>query len=79
MLVKVIHMNERIRMFVMFGVFGFIAGIVANATAAYVIPWLVTLVFPALGVEWILSGFAGAFLTVLLVAVWAYVTGPSEP
>lgn len=72
-------MGDRIRIFAMFGLLGFVAGIVANFTAKYVFPWLATLVFPAIGLEWILSGFAGAFLTVLLVTVWAYVTTPSEP
>jgi len=71
--------GDRIRIFAMFGLLGFVAGIVANFTAKYVIPWLTVLVFPIIELEWILSGFAGAFLTVLLVSVWAYVTAPSEP
>lgn len=72
-------MGDRIRMFAMFGLLGFVAGIVANFTSIYVIPVLTKLVFPAIGLDWILSGVAGAFLTVLLVTVWAYVTTPSEP
>ncbi|UCH31721.1 MAG: hypothetical protein JSV05_09585 [Candidatus Bathyarchaeota archaeon] len=71
-------MGDRIRIFAMFGVLGFAAGIIANFTAKYVIPWMTTLVFPAVGIEWALSGFAGAFLTILLVTVWAHVTSPSE-
>ncbi len=71
-------MGDRIRIFAMFGLLGFVAGIIANFTAKYVIPWFATLVFPAIGLEWILSGFAGAFLTVMLVTVWAYVTSPTE-
>jgi len=71
-------MGDRIRIFAMFGLLGFIAGIVANFTAKYVIPWVSALIFPALALEWVISGFAGAFLTVLLVSVWAYVTSPSE-
>ncbi len=72
-------MGDRVRIFLMFGLLGFIAGLVANFTAKFVIPWLTTLVFPAIGLEWVLSGFAGAFLTVVLVTVWAYVTNPTEP
>jgi hypothetical protein len=72
-------MGERIRVFLMFGLLGFIAGIVANFTARYVIPVLANLVFPAIGLDWVLSGVAGAFLTVLMITVWAYVTSPSEP
>ena len=69
-------MGDRIRIFVMFGLLGFVAGIIANFTAKYVIPWLSRLVIPSIGMEWVLSGFAGAFLTVLLVTVWAHVTAP---
>jgi hypothetical protein len=72
-------MGDRIRMFAMFGLLGFVAGIVANFTAKHIIPWLTSLVLPAIGLEWVLSGFAGAFLTVLLVTVWAYVASPPEP
>jgi hypothetical protein len=79
MFFQVIDVSDRIKIFMMFGVLGFVAGIIANVTAKFVIPWLATLVFPVIGLEWALSGFAGAFLTVLLVTVWAYVTGPSEP
>jgi hypothetical protein len=72
-------MGDRIRIFAMFGLLGFVAGIVANFTAKYVFPWLAMLVFPVVGLEWAISGFGGAFLTILLVAVWAYVTSPNEP
>lgn len=72
-------MNERVRIFLMFGLLGFVAGIVANFTAKYIIPWLSLVVFPQMALEWFLSGFAGAFLTVLMVTVWAYVSGSSEP
>jgi len=72
-------MNDRVRIFVIFGLLGFVAGIVANFTARYIIPWLSLVVFPQMALEWFLSGFAGAFLTVLMVTVWAYVSGPSEP
>ena len=71
-------MGDRIRIFALFGLLGFIAGIIANLAARYFIPWLTTLIFPGLLLEWVLSGFAGAFLTILLVTVWAYITSPRE-
>jgi hypothetical protein len=71
-------MGDRIRVFALFGLLGFIAGIVANLSARHLIPWLQTLIFPSLLLEWVLSGVAGAFLTILLVTVWAYITAPSE-
>ena len=61
-----------------FGVLGFFAGLVANFTWRYVIPYLSTIVFPLIGVEWILSGVAGAFITLGLVTAWAYISGPGE-
>lgn len=75
---KVIKMGDRVKIFAMFALLGFVAGIVANFTARYILPWLTALVFPNIGLEWVLSGFAGAFLTILLVTVWAYVTAPPE-
>lgn len=71
-------MSDRLRIIAMFGFLGFVAGVIANVTARYVIPWLLTLIFPSVLLEWVFSGFAGAFLTVILVTVWAYVTSPSE-
>lgn len=78
-LLKVTKMNDRIRVFALFGLLGFVAGVVANLSARYVIPWLSTLIFPSVLLEWVLSGFAGAFLTILLVTVWAHITAPREP
>jgi hypothetical protein len=72
-------MGDRIRVFALFGLLGFVAGIIANLSARYFIPWLTTLIFPSMLLEWVLSGFAGAFLTILLVTVWAYITAPREP
>ena len=63
----------------MFAFLGFMAGIIAKATYQDVIPWIMAN-FPNVGLDWVLSGFAGALLTVGLVMVWAYVsnTGSSE-
>lgn len=71
-------MGDRIKMIATFAVLGFLAGIVANATWRYVIPWLSTVVFPTLGLEWIFSGIAGAFITLGLVTAWAYISGPGD-
>jgi len=71
-------MNERLKMIAFFGFLGFLAGIVANFTGKYVIPWLSQIVLPTIGIDWILSGVAGALITVGLVTAWAYMTGPGE-
>ena len=63
-----------------FAILGFIAGVAANFTYKTVIPALMK-AFPELlkfGAEWVLSGFAGAILVILMVVAWAYVSGPSK-
>ena len=72
-------MGERLKVFGLVAVLGFMAGIIADLTAEYVIPWLVTILPAFLSARYLLSGFAGACLTLVLISVWAYVTGPSEP
>jgi len=73
-------MNSRFRIFGLIALLGFVAGIMAQLTATYVIPWMIT-VLPLLGglTSFMVSGFAGAVLTVVLVGVWAYMTGKKEP
>lgn len=73
-------MNSRLKIFGVIALLGFLAGVIANITAVYFIPWMVS-VLPLLGgaTSFILSGFAGAILTVAIVSVWAYMTGKKEP
>jgi hypothetical protein len=72
-------MNSRLKIFGVIAILGFFAGIIAQLTAAVIIPWLVT-VLPLLGgaTNYLISGFAGAALTVVLVSVWAYMTGKKD-
>lgn len=72
-------MGERIKVFGLVAVLGFVAGIIADLSAEYVIPWLVTILPELIQIRFLVSGFAGACLTLVLVSVWAYITGPSEP
>jgi hypothetical protein len=73
-------MNSRIKIFSIIALLGFLAGVIAQVTAVYVIPWMLS-VLPLLGglTSFMISGFAGAILTVMLVGVWAYMTGKKEP
>lgn len=71
-------MGERLKVFGLVAILGFIAGVIADVTAEYVIPALVAILPAFLNARYILSGLAGAFLTLGLVSVWAYITGPSE-
>jgi hypothetical protein len=73
-------MNSRIKIFSIIALLGFLAGVIAQVTAVFVIPWMLS-VLPLLGglTSFVISGFAGAILTVVLVGVWAYMTGKKEP
>jgi hypothetical protein len=71
-------MGERLKVFGLVAILGFAAGVIADLTAEYVIPALVAILPAFLNARYIVSGFAGACLTVLLVSIWAYITGSTE-
>ena len=73
-------MNSRFKIFGLIAVLGFVAGIIAQVTATYFIPWLI-LVLPSLAglTSFMVAGFAGAVLTVAIVGAWAYMTGKKDP
>jgi hypothetical protein len=68
-------MSDRLKMFAIVALLGFMAGVIAQVTAEYIIPWLMAVLPSLINIKWIVSGFAGAGLTLVLVTVWAYVTG----
>lgn len=71
-------MGERLKIFVFVAILGFIAGVIAELTAEYVIPALIAILPSFFSAKYILSGLAGAFLTLVIVSIWAYFTGPRE-
>lgn len=75
---KVTTMSERIKVMGIFAILGFLAGVIANYTYHYVLPVILAIFPEILSVEWVLSGFAGAILTILVMLVWAYASKPSE-
>lgn len=72
-------MGDRLKVFVIVALLGFMAGVIAQLAADYVIPALLTILPELVQIKFLVSGFAGACLTLLLVSIWAYVSGPSEP
>jgi chromate transport protein ChrA len=68
-------MGDRLRIFGLVALLGFMAGVIAQVTADYIIPWLMVVLPALINVKWIVSGLAGAALTLVLVSVWAYMTG----
>jgi hypothetical protein len=71
-------MGERLKIFVFVAILGFFAGVVADLSATYVIPALANVLPAFLNARFMLSGLAGAFLTLVMVSVWAYITGTPE-
>jgi hypothetical protein len=68
-------MGDRLKVFGIVALLGFMAGVIAQLTADYVIPWLMVVLPALINIKWVVSGFAGACLTLVLVTVWAYFTG----
>ena len=71
-------MNDRIRIFAFVALLGFAAGIIAQLSADYVIPWLMDVLPALVQIRFVVSGFAGACLTLVMVSVWAYISGSRE-
>ena len=69
-------MGDRLKVFGIVALLGFMAGVIAQLTAVFVIPWIIS-ILPMLGglTSYIVAGCAGAILTVGIVSVWAYLTG----
>ena len=67
-------MGDRLKIFGILALLGFMAGVIAQLTADYIIPWLVTVLPALINIKWVVSGFAGACLTIVLVTAWAYMT-----
>lgn len=72
-------MGERMKVFGLVAILGFMAGVMAQLTADYLLPWILEILPQLVQIRFIVSGFAGACLTLVLVSIWAYITGPSEP
>jgi hypothetical protein len=72
-------MTSRLKIFGLIAVLGFVAGIIAQVTAAIIIPAIVA-ALPSLSFisSYLIAGFAGAVLTVVLVSAWAYMSGNKD-
>ncbi len=68
-------MSERIKILGIFAILGFVAGILANFAYHTVLPTILAIFPEMLQAEWMLSGIAGAILTMLVLVLWAYLSG----
>jgi len=76
---KVNRMNERFKVFGLVAILGFVAGVIADLTSEFIIPGLLAILPAFFSARYVLSGLAGACLTLVLVSFWAYITGsPTE-
>jgi hypothetical protein len=71
-------MGDRLRIFALVAFLGFMAGVIAQLTADYIIPGLMTILPQLIQIRFLISGFAGALLTLGLISVWAYMSGSAE-
>ena len=71
-------MGERFKIFAIVALLGFAAGIIAQLSADYVIPWMMVVIPELVQIKFLVSGFAGACLTLVMVSIWAYVQGPPD-
>jgi hypothetical protein len=71
-------MNERVKVFGIIALLGFMAGVIAQLTADYIIPWLIMVIPALVQIKFLVSGLAGAVLTLVLVSAWAYFTGNKD-
>lgn len=71
-------MGERLKVFGFVALLGFMAGIIAQLTADYLIPTLLQILPQLVQIRFVISGFAGACITLVLVSIWAYVSGSSD-
>jgi len=69
-------MGDRLKVFGVIALLGFMAGVIAQLAATYFLPWVIS-ILPMLGglTSFMISGLAGACLTVALVGAWVYMTG----
>ena len=72
-------MGERLKIFAIVALLGFMAGVIAQLAADYAIQALLRILPQLVQIKFLVSGFAGACLTLVLISIWAYVSGPSEP
>ena len=61
-----------------FALIGFIAGIIANLSAGWIIENLAALLPWLLNAQWLFWGFAGALLAMVVPVIWAYISPRSE-
>ncbi|MCL2642997.1 MAG: hypothetical protein FWD52_05765 [Candidatus Bathyarchaeota archaeon] len=72
-------MSNRLKTFAIIALFGFIIGIIAKLAADYIIPRLSAAISSnGFITEYVIAGIAGAILTIIIIIMWAYLTGKKD-
>ncbi len=72
-------MNDRLKIFGIIAFVGFLAGVVAQVAATYFIPWMIEILPSLAGLtSYMVTGMAGAVLTVAMVGLWAHFTSRNQ-
>jgi hypothetical protein len=72
-------MNDRLKIFGIIALVGFMAGVVAQVAATYFIPWMIAILPSLAGLtSYMVTGMAGAVLTVAMVGLWAHFTNKNQ-
>ena len=70
---------SRTKTFAIIAIFGFIIGLIAKFAADHIGPWIGehATTFSSVA-PWILAGITGAVITVLIIIIWAQLTGKKD-
>jgi len=72
-------MDQRIKIFGIIAIIGFIAGVIAALALKYFIPWLKEASSSLSGIaDYLIAGIVGAILAVVLIAVWVRITRKTD-
>jgi hypothetical protein len=71
-------MGDRIKVFAIVALLGFMAGVVVQLFADYAIPWLGTVLPAIVQVRFVAAGLAGACLTLVMITLWSYFSGKRD-
>jgi uncharacterized membrane protein YedE/YeeE len=72
-------MDQRIKIFGVIALIGFIAGVIAALALKYFVPWLKE-VLPSLSsiTDYLIAGIVGAILAIILITIWVRIAGNKD-
>ncbi len=65
-------MGDRLKIFAVVAILGFLAGVIVQLMADYALPWLASVLPAVFQARFVVAGLAGACLTLVMVSLWGY-------